>query len=226
MDARVLLADDYELYRKVLKLTLETAGFVVVEEISTGRQAIEATLRQEPDILLLDIAMPDMDGFASLPVIKFLRPETRIVLHTSLTNPEIKNRARELGADALIPKNVDRDELVETLRSILNGFTRGVNPEFLLRPPGQGIPIPIAQNPSRIDPVLKQLTDQERQILSHLAEGEDNNTISEGLFISQNTLKTHMRNIFSKLGVSDRTQAALWAIHNGLDEEQVKSQVA
>jgi two-component system response regulator DesR len=130
MDARVLLADDYELYRNVLKLALETAGFVVVEEISTGRQAIEATLRQEPDILLLDIAMPDMDGFAALPVIKFLRPETRIVLHTSITNPEIKNRARELGADALIPKSVDMDQLIETLRSILTGVTRGVNPEF------------------------------------------------------------------------------------------------
>jgi two-component system NarL family response regulator len=226
MDARVLLADDYELYRNVLKLALETAGFVVVEEISTGRQAIEATLRQEPDILLLDIAMPDMDGFAALPVIKFLRPETRIVLHTSITNPEIKNRARELGADALIPKSVDMDQLIETLRSILTGFTRGVNPEFLLRTPGQEVPLHIAQNPSRIDPVLKQLTDQERQILSHLADGEDNNTICEGLFISQNTLKTHMRNIFNKLGVSNRTQAALWAIRNGLDEEQVKSQVA
>lgn len=226
MDARVLIADDYELYRKVLKLTLETAGFVVVEEISTGRQAIEATLRQEPDILLLDIAMPDMDGFASLTVIKHLRPETKIVLHTSITNPEIKNRARELGADALIPKNVDREQLVEALRSILTGFTRGVNPEFLLRTPGQEVPIHMAQNPNRIDPVLKQLTDQERQILSHLADGEDNNTISEGLFISRNTLKTHMRNIFNKIGVSNRTQAALWAIRNGLDEQQIKSQVA
>lgn len=226
MDARVLIADDHELYRKVLKLALEAAGFVVVEEISTGRQAIEATLRQEPHILLLDIAMPDMDGFAALPVIKFLRPETRIVLHTSLTNPEIKDRARELGADALIPKNVDKDQLIEALRAILTGFTRGVNQEFLLRIPGHGVPLHLAQNPSRIDPVLKQLTDQERQILSHLAYGEDNNTIIEGLFISKNTLKTHMHNIFNKIGVSNRTQAALWAIRNGLDDDQVKSQVA
>lgn len=226
MDARVLIADDHELYRKVLKLALEAAGFVVVEEISTGRQAIEATLRQEPHILLLDIAMPDMDGFAALPVIKFLRPETRIVLHTSLTNPEIKDRARELGADALIPKNVDKDQLIEALRAILTGFTRGVNQEFLLRTPGHGVPLHLAQNPSRIDPVLKQLTDQERQILSHLAYGEDNNTIIEGLFISKNTLKTHMHNIFNKIGVSNRTQAALWAIRNGLDDDQVKSQVA
>jgi DNA-binding NarL/FixJ family response regulator len=226
MDARVLIADDYELYRKVLKLTLETAGFVVVEEISTGRQAIDATLRQEPDILILDIAMPDMDGFAALSVIKHLRSETRIVLHTAITNPEIKTRARELGADALIPKNVDRDELIETLRAILTGYTRGVNPEFLLRTPGQGVPSPLVQNPSRIDPVLKQLTDQEIQILSLLSDGKDNKAIIEHLFISQNTLKTHMRNIFNKIDVTNRTQAALWAIRNGLDVDQEESQAA
>jgi DNA-binding NarL/FixJ family response regulator len=226
MDARVLIADDYELYRKVLKLTLETAGFTVVEGISTGRQAIEATLRLEPDILLLDIAMPDMDGFASLTVIKHLRPETRIVLHTSITDQGTKNRARELGADALIPKNVDRGVLVDTLRAILTGFTRGVNPEFLLRSPGQGVPVPMVQNPSRIDPVIKELTDQEIQILSLLSDGKDNKAIIEHLFISQNTLKTHMRNIFNKIGVTNRTQAALWAIRNGLAVGGAKSEVA
>jgi DNA-binding NarL/FixJ family response regulator len=226
MDARVLIADDYELYRKVLKLTLETAGFVVVEEISTGRQAVDATLRQEPDILLLDIAMPDMDGFASLTVIKHLRPETRIVLHTSLSDLGTINRARELGADALIPKNVDRGVLVETLRVILTGFTHGVNPEFLLRSPGQGAPLPMVKNASPIDPILKQLTDQERQVLSLLADGKDNKAIIEHLFITTNTLKTHMRNVFTKIGVSNRTQAALWAIRNGLDKKQEESQAA
>jgi DNA-binding NarL/FixJ family response regulator len=101
-----------------------------------------------------------------------------------------------------------------------------VNQEFLWRTPGHGDPLHAAQNPSQIDPVLKQLTDQERQILSHLADGEDNGTIVEGLFISKNTLKTHMHNIFTKIGVSNRTQAALWAIRNGLDADQEKSQAA
>lgn len=226
MEPRVLIADDNNLYRKLLTIALERAGFVVVEEISTGRQAVDATLRLEPDFLLLDIAMPDMDGFAALPTIKFLRPETRIVLHSMLSDPEVKSRARELGADAFIPKDMDMAQLVETLRALLTGYTRGVNQEFLLRTPGQGVPSPLVQNPNRIDPVLKQLTDQERQILSLLADGKDNKAISERLFISHNTLKTHMRNIFTKIDVSNRTQAALWAIRNGLDEVQVKSQVA
>jgi two-component system NarL family response regulator len=226
MDVRVVIADDNNLYRKLLTIALEKAGFVVVEEISSGRQAVDATLRQEPDFLLLDIAMPDMDGLAALPTIKFLRPETRIILHSMLSDPEVKARARELGADAFIPKNMDMAQLIETLRAILTGFTRGVNQEFLWRTPGHGDPLHAAQNPSQIDPVLKQLTDQERQILSHLADGEDNGTIVEGLFISKNTLKTHMHNIFTKIGVSNRTQAALWAIRNGLDADQEKSQAA
>ena len=226
MDVRVVIADDNDLYRKLLTIALEKAGFGVVEEISSGRQAVDAVLRQEPDFLLLDIAMPDMDGLAALPTIKFLQPKTRIILHSMLSDPKVKARARELGADAFIPKNMDMAQLIETLRAILTGFTRGVNQEFLWRTPGHGGPIHAAQNPSRIDPVLKQLTDQERHILSHLADGINNKAIAERLFISNNTLKTHMSMIFKKIGVSNRTQAALWAIRNGLDDDQRKSQVA
>jgi DNA-binding NarL/FixJ family response regulator len=84
----------------------------------------------------------------------------------------------------------------------------------------------MVQNPSRIDPVIKELTDQEIQILSLLSDGKDNKAIIEHLFISQNTLKTHMRNIFNKIGVTNRTQAALWAIRNGLAVGGAKSEVA
>jgi DNA-binding NarL/FixJ family response regulator len=226
MDARVLIADDHELYRKVLRLTLETAGFTVVEEISTGRQAIEATLRLEPDILLLDIAMPDMDGFAALPVIKYLRPETKVVIHTSLATPEIIDRAKKLGADALIPKNVERKQFIEALQAIQSGFTRGANQEFMLRLSEHGVPSSTAMIPNRGNSILNGLTDQEIQVLKRLSNGDNNKTISERLFISQNTLKTHMRSIFTKIGVSNRTQAALWAIRHGLDIEQEKSRVA
>jgi DNA-binding NarL/FixJ family response regulator len=226
MNARVLLADDYEIYRKVLKLTLEAGGFDVIEEISTGRQAIDATLRHEPDILLLDIAMPDMDGLASLAVIKRLRPETKIVLHTALTDLSVVNRARELGANALIPKNVDKEVLVHTLRGILTGFTRDITPEFLLRSPDHGTAFAMKQWNSRIDPAVKQLTDQELKILSLLTDGKDNRAIAEELFISQNTLKTHMRNIYKKIDVVDRTQAALWAVRNGLDSKLERTKAA
>ena len=226
MNSRILIADDNNLYRKLLTIALEKAGFDIVEEISSGREAIEATLRQEPDFLLLDIAMDDMDGLAALPIVKFLQPKTKIILHSMLLDPKVKSRARELGADAFIPKNMGIDQLIETLRAFRTGFTRGVNQEFLWRAPGQGVPSHISQNPIRIDPALKQLTPQERQILSLLADAKTNTAIAERLFISKNTLKTHMGRIFKKIGVSDRTQAALWAIHNGFVDDQAISHIA
>ena len=226
MDSRILIADDNILYRKLLTIALDRAGFAVVEEISNGREAVDATLKHDPDFLLLDIAMPDMDGLAALPTIKFLRPETRIILHSMWSDPEIMSRARELGAYAFIPKNIGMNQLIETLRAILTGFTHGVNQEFLLQTPGHEDPSHMTQKPSRINPAKKELTHQERQILSLLADAKTNEAIAERLFISKNTLKTHMTTIYKKIGVSDRTQAALWAFHNGFIVDQGISQVA
>jgi two-component system NarL family response regulator len=226
MDTRILIADDNNLYRKVLTIALERAGFVVVEETSTGREAVEATLRQEPDFLLLDISMPDMDGLAALPTIKFLQSKTKIILHSMLLDPKIESRARELGADAFIPKNMGIDQLIEILRAFRTGFTRGVNQEFLWRTPGHETPSLMPQNPGRINLTKKELTPQERQILSLLADANTNTAIAQRLFISKNTLKTHMSTIFKKIGVSNRTQAALWALRNGLDDDQEITQVA
>jgi DNA-binding NarL/FixJ family response regulator len=212
---RVVIADDHELFRQVLTLTLEEAGMEVVYAASNGRQAVEAVLECKPDAVLLDIVMPEMDGLAALAIIKYLTPETPVILITALAEPLYLARAGELGADGYFSKGVKREELVSTIRSVIAGESTGA----ALRHSGDPQPpsIPGFAFPKGESKPAKQhdLTDQESLILSLIAMGLDNQAIMDKLHISKNTLKTHTRNIFSKLDVSDRTQAAIWALQNG-----------
>ena len=211
---RVAIADDHDLFRKIFTLTLESAGMEVCCAASNGDLAVKAIQEHKPDILLLDIAMPEMDGLAALTILKYLAPEMPIIIISYMTDPAYMARAIELGADGFFSKGVSPTELITAIQTLLSG-------ERLRIEPGQGINAPVPTMPDFAFPQeepksleAESLTDQERLILSLIAMGNDNQTIMEKLHISKNTLKTHIRNIFSKLGVTDRTQAAIWAIQN------------
>lgn len=212
---RILIADDHELFRQILTLTLEEAGMEVIGTAGTGRQAVDATLKHHPDCLLLDIAMPEMDGLAALAIIKYLSPETPVIMVTGLADPLYMARAGELGAEAFFSKNVTAEELVGTIRALTSG--KRLSRSYLQRiePPAPSMPGSQFRKQETFSTATHDLTDQESLILSLVAMGLTNPAIENKLHISKNTVKTHMRNIFSKLGVSDRTQAAVWALHNG-----------
>jgi len=212
---RVVIADDHDLFRQILKLTLDQAGMEVVGIAATGRQAIDAVIEHKPDIVLLDIVMPGMDGLAALSVIKYLAPELPVIIITAAVDPVYMARAGELGAVGYYSKGVKADELISGIQAILAGETSGMASMKAKDPAPPSMPGYAFPKEEPATPDAHDLTNQESLIISLISDGLDNQAIMEKLHISKNTLKTHNSNIFSKLGVSDRTQAAIWAIKHG-----------
>lgn len=211
----VIIADDHEIYRRGLRLFLEHEGMRVIASAASGNLAVDLTIEQRPDILLLDLAMPDLDGLAVLSIVKHSVPETRVIILTALDDQTYISRARELGADGYFSKGVDNDYLIEAIRG-----NAGRNEEVVFT---KAVPTPTA--PKELSLLFatdkeessngQDLTDKETLILSLISMGIDNQGIAEKLSITKNTLKTHTRKIYSKLDVSDRSQAAIWALRNG-----------
>ena len=211
----IVIADDYEIYRRGLQLFLEHEGMRVVASAATGKQAVEATMKHRPDILVLDIAMPDLDGLAVLAIVKFIVPRTSVVILTALDDQSYLSRARELGVNGYFSKGVDNDYLIDAIRGIagrdeISDFTRHIPTPTA--PKELSLLFPKEMQEGSIG---KNLTDKETLILSYLSMGLDNQEIGKRVDITKNTLKTHMRQIYNKLGVSDRSQAAIWALRNG-----------
>ena len=213
--ARVVIADDHDLFRKILSRILEEAGMEVISTAANGKVAVEATLKHKPDIVLMDIVMPEMDGLAALSIIKYMCPEIPVFMITALEDPLSLARAGDLGAEGFFSKAVVPDELIDAIRSVLSGEKLRINPILKTGPTALSIPDFAFPNHKPQSPDGEDLTEKESVILSFIAMGLDNQAVMEKLHITKNTLKTHIRNIFSKLGVSDRTQAAVWAIQNG-----------
>jgi DNA-binding NarL/FixJ family response regulator len=212
---RVVIADDHDLFSQILGMTLKEAGMEVVHVATTGREAVEATLLHNPDIVLMDIVMPEMDGLAALSILKYACPETPVFMITALADPLYLARAGELGAEGFFSKAVGSKELVNAIHDILSGGKLSVGLKLKPEPVAPSFsdnkfPMVEPQSPRR-----KELTEKESMILSLIASGFDNQTMLEKLHITKNTLKTHIRNIFSKLEISDRTQAAIWALQHG-----------
>ena len=211
----VAIADDHELFRKIYTLTLESAGMEVCCTASTGKQLVDAIQEHKHDILLLDIAMPEMDGLAALTILKYLAPEIPILVISYMTDPTYMARALELGADGYLSKGVSPTELISSIEKLIAGERLHIETSQPIDPSAPSIPGLAVPKEEPNSPEAEDLTDQEQLILSLIAMGNDNQAIMETLHISKNTLKTHTRNLFAKLGVNDRTQAAIWALQNG-----------
>jgi DNA-binding NarL/FixJ family response regulator len=209
---RVVIADDHRLFTEGLNMVLSRDGIQVVGKASTGRQTVELTTDLKPDIVLLDIRMPDMDGLQALGAIKASCPETSVIVLTSFDNPEYLTRAISMGAAGYLMKDTTSDSVINAIRLVASGeaiLDRDILEMVILE-------LSEATRPTSAKEEVPALTPQEVRILQLITEGLDNGTIAEILSLSPNTIKSHVRNIFSKLGVSDRTQAAIWAIRRGL----------
>jgi DNA-binding NarL/FixJ family response regulator len=227
----ILIADDQVLFRRILEMILNKEGWRDITSVSTGQQAIEKIIEHKPDVLLLDIHMPDMDGIAALSIIKQLAPDLPTIMLTSYPDQAFKDQAFELGAEAFFSKRVSSHELVETVRILVSGERSEISISLRSDPASYTVPtptLPLSYFPKEkakepIKPPKQELTHKETIILTLLAAGYDNQSIVEKLEISRNTVKTHMRNIFAKLDVTDRTQAAIWAVQNGLGSNLLSS---
>ncbi len=210
---RILIVDDHEVVRSAYRLLLEKEGMEVVKDVGTGSQGVDAVIELNPDIVLLDISMPDIDGLAALTLMRYLQPDVRVVILTSHEDEIYMTRAGELGAVGFFSKRVPSNELITALKTIGAGkpipvkdaLTERVTPPKI---PGVSVYEPIPQSEN-------DLTSQEAVVISLLSMGCTNKEITEQLYVSRNTLKTHLRHIYDKLDVSDRTQAAIWAVRNG-----------
>lgn len=211
----IVIADDHEIYRRGLKLFLEHEGMRVVACAATGKQAVEAIRTHNPDILILDIAMPDLDGLGALAIVKYIAPNTRVVILTALDDATYLSRARELGVDGYFSKGTDNDYLIRAIQEVVENNAKLYSSNHVPTPTAPKEFSLLFPKDSNSTSTGKDLTDKETLILSYLSMGLDNQEISKRVSITGNTLKTHLGKIYTKLGVSDRTQAVIWALRNG-----------
>lgn len=211
----VLIADDHGVVREGLRTMLEREGMQVVGEATTGQQTVALTRELSPDVVLLDIRMPDGDGLRALEAIKAGQPEVSVVMLTTYANPGYLARAVAAGAAGYLTKETDPDRIVRVIRAVVAGDE--LLDHNLLRAALGNVAPKTSVEPKSDELPVEPLTDQELTVLRLIAAGMGNNEIAESLSISINTVKTHVRHIFQKLGVSDRTQAAVWAVRHGLD---------
>jgi two-component system response regulator DegU len=195
----------------IVAMLAKSDDLQVVGEARTGREAIETARKELPDVVLMDVRMPDMDGLEATRKIKEERSRTAVVMLTMHDNPTYLRDAVRAGAAGYLLKDVSKEELVDAIRQVASGgafiesqMLRGMLSE--MKPTG---PVPAA---------AKSLTKREREILAHVAEGLSNREIAEKLVLSPETVKSHVAAILEKLNVSDRTQAAIYAVRNGLVE--------
>jgi DNA-binding NarL/FixJ family response regulator len=206
---RVVVADDHSLFRDGITSLLEAAGYEVVEQSSDGQGAFEAVQRTHPDLLLLDISMPKMDGLEALQMIKAEFPQTKVVILTVSDSDEDLFTSIRAGADGYLNKDLDANEFLEMLAGLERGeaaITRKTAARLMAG----------FQNLTNETEQADPLTKREIQLLGWMGEGYSNKAIAKELFISENTVKYHIRNIFQKLDVQNRTEAVAYALREGL----------
>lgn len=206
---RVLLADDHGMVRVGLKAMLTGTEIDIVAEVDNGEDAIRYALENDVDVVLLDVRMPNTDGLYALGRIKLERQNLPVLMLSTFDNPTYVARSVALGANGYLLKSCSREELINAIRSAADGenvWTR----EELRRVTGA------LATPRLGTDVDVPLTHRESEVLKQLALGLTNKEIATQLNISYETVKEHVQHILRKIGVADRTQAAVWAVRNNL----------
>lgn len=202
----VLIADDHPVVRQGLAVLLEVQDDIeLVGEASDGPAAVRLTLQHAPDVLLLDLKLPGLDGMAVLAELRAQgATSTRVLILTSTAGSAGPALALQSGAAGFLYKDVDPDALVRAIRSVHDGHT-------VLAPGAAGL---VAPRPGGDGRGMRALTGREREVLALIADGRSNREIARLLTVSEKTVKTHVSAILAKLGVADRTQAALLAVRH------------
>jgi len=211
MSIRILIVDDHHVVRRGLVFFLRTQkDLEIIGEAANGREAIEQAQLLKPDIILMDLIMPEMDGIQATKIIKEKLPEIKIMMLTSFSDQDHVIPALEAGASGFQLKDIQPDELVTSIKKIISG-------ENQLHPKATSHLLTNLSNKSKqAKNLLEELTKRELDVLKEIAKGKSNKEIAAALFITEKTVKTHVSNLLSKLELADRTQAALYAVKNQL----------
>ncbi|ATW47836.1 response regulator [Streptomyces xantholiticus] len=205
---RVLLVDDHQVVRRGLRTFLEVQDDIeVVGEAGDGAEGVALTEELRPDVVLMDVKMPGMDGIDALRKLRELANPAKVLIVTSFTEQRTVVPALRAGASGYVYKDVDPDALAGAIRSVHAGHVllqQEIAGALLADDPGSGT----GRGSS--------LTEREREVLGLIADGRSNREIARALVLSEKTVKTHVSNILMKLDLADRTQAALWAVRHGM----------
>ncbi len=211
--ARVMIVDDHRLFADSLKGMLEEAGIQVIAVANSGREAFTALENQDPDLILMDLGLPDVDGISAAQSIQHERPEIKIALLTARRDSKIMQEALAAGLNGYLTKDTDKDRFLTSLRAILGGdvvIQRGV-----------------VQNMRRggtveerdVELRIEQLTPREREVLEMLARGHSSEEMTDLLQVSPHTVRTHVHNVLTKLQVRSRLEAAAFAVRHDLVDD-------
>lgn len=218
----ILIADDHPIFRDGLRKLLATEkDFEVVGEAKDGEETLEMVREKEPDILLLDLRMPGRDGLSVLQRLKHVAARTKVIVLTASEDKSEFIQAMKHGCSGIVLKQTATEWLYKSIRKVQGGeiwldsrTTAAVMRQFASPPK-----LPV--EPERGQQERSPLSKREREIVTLVAQGFKNKEIAERIFISEQTVKNHLHNIFDKLGVSDRLELALYAIHKGIYAETV-----
>ena len=218
---RVLIADDHTIFRDGLRSLLEARGVAVVGEARNGREAVEQTRRLQPEVVLMDLNMPELDGLAATRLISAEHPEVSVVILTASEEDADLFEAIKSGAQGYLFKNLASDELFRLLDGVARGepaLTPALGRKLLRefsRPPA-----PAPTRPAE-DTAMEALTDREHEVLDLLVQGvTSNRELAERLVVSENTVKYHFRNILDKLHVQNRAQVVAYAMRHGMAQPE------
>lgn len=219
MTASILVADDHDIARAgLIAMIGGQEDFHVALDVRDGMEAVESCAAHRPDLALLDIRMPRMDGLAATREIRRVSPGTRVMIITMHDSLDYLEAAIEAGATGYLLKDASREDILRTIRRVLSGdaFFDGPLVARLLRR--------AATKPQTNASTLETLTVREREVLAKVAEGLTNKEIGRALKISPGTVKIHVERIIGKLGAGDRTQAAVMAVRGGLVQTTAKEE--
>jgi DNA-binding NarL/FixJ family response regulator len=224
MTISILLADDDDLVRTALRMILESEpDFAIVGEASNGIEAVALARKTRPDIVLMDIQMPEMDGIEATRELVESSPETpRVLVLTTFELDRYVFEALRAGASGFLLKRTPSDDLIAGIKVVAAGDAL-LSPSVTRRLVREFIKQPAPQADSGASARLSQLTERELEVLQLVAVGLSNGEIADRLYVSEGTVKTHVRRVFAKLDVRDRTQAVIFAFNAGLVRPDVVS---
>ena len=204
---KVVLVDDHHIVRQGLEFLLSTVDDLeVVKGFSDGKTFLSYIEQHHlPDIVLLDLVMPEMNGIEITEVLKRQYPQVKVLVLTSYVDDEHVISAIDKGADGYEMKDVEPQKLIETIHKVLNG-------ERIIHPEAKSVIETVSKKPH----CTNKLSKREVEVLREMVKGKTNKEIAQTLFVSEKTIKTHVSHIFNKLQVTDRTQAAIYAMENKL----------
>ena len=207
---RVLIADDHAVVREGLRTLINTEpGMTVIGEAQDGNQAVQQSVALQPDVILLDMVMPHKSGLEVIGEVRQENPQARILVLTSFAGDDVVFPAIKSGALGYLLKNSSPQRLLHAIREVYRGepsMSPAIAKKLMLE----------MQRPSELPPTADPLTSREVEVLRLLAQGLTNQEIAGQLFIGEGTVRTHVSNILSKLHLANRTQAALYALREGL----------